>query len=130
MSGKNSQCEPSRFYLIYVQSSTQSQWIKVLHFCKRPTHKNHFSIVKNRTMGRCVGLTMKTWSFSLAVSSYITPTSHLLCCLHRSVGCRMVSTSFCLWKLLPLISVDDNGSDALLALSLAPCCLPDHHQQW
>lgn len=60
-------------------------------------------IVKTPTMGRYVHLTMKTWSVSLVLCSPMTPTSHLLCFQHSSVGCRMVSARNRLWKLLPLV---------------------------
>ena len=80
--------------------------------------QNH--IVETPTMARYAHSTMKTWSFSLVLCSYIPTTSHLLCCHHSLVGCCMVSGSNSLWKLLESISVNGNGSNTLLALSLAP----------
>ncbi len=43
-----SQCEPSWFYTIYVQSSTQTHWNEVLHTRLHPTRQNHFSAKPHR----------------------------------------------------------------------------------
>jgi hypothetical protein len=133
MSGQNSQCEPSRFYAIHVQSVLQIIGMKFCIPAKSPHTKItslHHPIVKTPTMGRYVHSTMKERSVSLSVCSYMTLTSHLLSFHPSMVGCCMVSDRKRLWKLLSMISVDGNGPHALLLLYLAPCCLPGHHQQW